>query len=178
MCLTAEALEAVGGFGATVTEDQELGVKLFLAGIPVAWAHNIKVRDEKPTQSEVVIRQRARWATGRRQVARRHLGELLSNPSPASLDMAIRLVQPSRMGVALTSLGLAIVSALGVPLLPAAFWAGAAAVQFLAPIPFLAREGVPARYLVRYTLLIVLPLLKVPARLIRQRGWYHTPHDG
>jgi len=37
---------------------------------------------------------------------------------------------------------------------------------------------VPGRYLIRYPVLVLLPLLKVPARLIRQRGWYHTPHDG
>jgi cellulose synthase/poly-beta-1,6-N-acetylglucosamine synthase-like glycosyltransferase len=178
MCLTAEALDAAGGFGAAATEDQELGVRLFLAGIPVTWAHDIKVRDEKPVRSRVVIRQRARWAGGRRQVAKRHLGDLLSKPSPASVDMAIRLVQPSRMGVALASAALAVASALGAPLLSASFWAVLAAVQFLAPIPFLAREGVPGRYLVRYPLLALLPLFKIPARLIRQSGWYHTPHDG
>ena len=178
MCLTAEALDAAGGFGSAAAEDQELGVRLFLAGIPVAWAHDIKVYDEKPAHSGVVIRQRARWVSGRRQVARQHLGDLLSRPSPASLDMAIRLVQPSRMGVALASAGMAVVSALGAPLLSAPFWAGLAAFQFLAPIPFLAREGVPVRYLMRYPLLAILPVIKVRARLIRQRGWYHTPHDG
>ena len=178
MCLTTEALDAAGGFGTAAVEDQELGVRLFLAGILVAWAHDIKVRDEKPARSGVVIRQRARWATGRRQVAKRHLGDLLSNPSPASVDMAMRLVQPSRMGVAVGSVALAIASGLGAPLLAAPFWAVLAVVQFLAPIPFLAREGVPARYLVRYPVLALLPLLKIPARLIRQRGWYHTPHDG
>ena len=177
MCLTAEALDAAGGFGASAAEDQELGVRLFLAGIPVSWAHDIRVFDEKPAQSQVVIRQRARWASGRRQVARRHLGALLSRPSPAGIDMAIRLVQPSRMGVAVTSVGLAIASALGVPLLSAGFWAVAAGVQFFVPLLFLAREGVPTRYLVRYPVLVLLPLLKVPARLSRQRGWYHTPHD-
>ena len=177
MCLTIEALDAAGGFGTTAAEDQELGVRLFLAGIPVTWAHDIKVRDEKPAHSGVVIRQRARWAGGRRQVAKRHLGDLLSKPSPASVDMAIRLVQPSRMGVAVGSAALAVASALGAPLLSTWFWAVLAAVQFLAPIPFLAREGVPGRYLIRYPLLVLLPLLKVPARLIRQRGWYHTPHD-
>jgi cellulose synthase/poly-beta-1,6-N-acetylglucosamine synthase-like glycosyltransferase len=178
MCLTAEALDAAGGFGAAAADDQELGVRLFLAGIPVTWAHDIKVRDEKPVHSGVAIRQRARWVTGRRQVAKRHLGDLLSRPSPASVDMAIRLIQPSRMGVALTSAGLAVASAFGAPLLAASFWAVLAAVQFLAPIPFLAREGVAPRYLIRYPLLAFLPLLKVPARLIRQRGWYHTPHEG
>jgi cellulose synthase/poly-beta-1,6-N-acetylglucosamine synthase-like glycosyltransferase len=178
MCLTAEALDAVGSFGGAAAEDQELGVRLFLAGIPVVWAHDIKVRDEKPSRSRVVIRQRARWAGGRRQVAKRHLGDLLSRPSPASVDMAMRLVQPSRMGVALASAGLAVASALGAPLLSASFWAVLAAVQFLAPIPFLAREGVAGRYLIRYPVLALLPLLKIPARFIRQRGWYHTPHDG
>ena len=33
MCLTAEALDAAGGFGSAAAEDQELGVRLFLAGI-------------------------------------------------------------------------------------------------------------------------------------------------
>jgi hypothetical protein len=95
---------------------------------------------------------------------------------PASLDLAIRLVQPSRMGVAVGSASLAVGSALGLPLLPWGMWAAVAGVQVLAPIPFLAREGVPRRYLLRYPLLTVLPLLKLPARLLRQRGWYHTPH--
>ena len=178
MCLTAEALEAAGGFGTAAAEDLELGVRLFLAGIPVAWAHDVKVRDEKPVHSGVAVRQRARWAVGRRQVVKRHLGELLRTPTPASLDVAMRLVQPSRMGVALASVGLAVASAFGAPLLSAPFWAMMAAVQFLAPIPFLVREGVPARYLIRYPLLVLLPLLKAAARLIRQRGWYHTPHSG
>ena len=62
------------------------------------------------------------------------------------------------------------------PLLGWRFWLGAAAVQVLAPIPFLIKDGVPGRYLWKYPVLVVLPLLKIPARLIRQRGWYHTPH--
>ena len=178
MCLTGEALEAAGGFGRSAVEDQELGVRLFLAGIPVTWAHDMRIRDEKPSSAGVAIRQRARWVSGRRQVAHRYLGALLKRPSLASIDLAIRLVQPSRMGVALTSAVLAAASALGAPLLPAGVWAGLAGLQFLAPIPFLARDGVPARYLVSYPLLVVLPLLKIPGRFLRQRGWYHTPHKG
>ena len=176
MCITAEALEAVGGFGSASAEDQELGVKLFLAGILVVWAHEVRVRDEKPAHSGVVIRQRARWISGRRQVARQHLGELLRTSSLASVDLAIRLVQPSRMALALGSAGLAVASALGAPLLSPSVWGTLAAIQFLAPIPFLARDGVPVRYLMRYPLLAILPVIKIPARLIRQRGWYHTPH--
>jgi cellulose synthase/poly-beta-1,6-N-acetylglucosamine synthase-like glycosyltransferase len=176
MCLTAESLQAAGGFGGTAAEDQELSVRLLLAGVRVTWSHDVRVRDEKPSRSSVVIRQRSRWASGRRQVAKRHFGDLTRAPSLASFDMAIRLLQPSRMGVALASVGFAVVSALGAPLLPAPVWATLAGIQFLAPIPFLAREGVAPRYLARYPLLVLLPLAKIPARLIRQRGWYHTPH--
>ena len=178
MCLTEEALEAAGGFGSTAAEDQELGVRLFLAGIPVTWLHHLRVRDEKPSSAGVAVRQRARWASGRRQVARRYLGALLRRPSLASIDLTIRLIQPSRMGVALTSAGLAVASALGAPLLPAGVWVGLAGLQFLAPIPFLARDKVPGRYLIRYPLLVLLPLLKIPAGFFRKSGWYHTPHEG
>ena len=178
MCLTAEALTAAGGFGAGATEDEELGLKLFLAGVAVTWKHELRVLDEKPARSGVAIRQRARWASGRRQVARRYFGALLRKPSLPSIDLAIRLVQPSRMGLALTSAGLAVASALGAPLLSAGVWAGLAGLQFLAPIPFLVRDRVPGRYLIKYPLLVLLPLLKIPGRFVRQRGWYHTPHDG
>jgi hypothetical protein len=40
------------------------------------------------------------------------------------------------------------------------------------------KEGVERRYLLRYPVITLLPILKLPARLIRQRGWYHTPHSG
>jgi cellulose synthase/poly-beta-1,6-N-acetylglucosamine synthase-like glycosyltransferase len=176
MCLTAGGIAAAGGFGTTLVEDQDLGVRLHLAGIPVVWIHDVRVRDEKPVSAGVAVRQRSRWASGRRAVARSSFGRLLRMGGPASLDLAIRLVQPSRMGVAVGSASLAVGSALGLPLLPWGMWAAVAGVQVLAPIPFLAREGVPRRYLLRYPLLTVLPLLKLPARLLRQRGWYHTPH--
>lgn len=178
MCLTARALDYSEGFGQSVTEDQELGVKLFLSGITVAWAHDIKIEDEKPTRPIIAMRQRARWATGRRQVARRYLRALLAEPTLPSIDLMIRLVQPSRMGLAGFSAVLAAISWMGAPLLPAALWTAMAALQVVAPIPFLARDGVPLRYLARYPVLALLPLLKVPARLFRQRGWYHTPHGG
>jgi hypothetical protein len=88
------------------------------------------------------------------------------------------LIQPSRMVVAMLSALLALGAALGVPLWSWWLWAGFAVIQLLAPLAFLARERVPGRYLARYPLLVMLPLLKVPARLLRSRGWYHTPHEG
>lgn len=176
MCLTSRALEESGGFGTGLVEDQELGVRCFLAGFPVRWLHDLRVADEKPVTADIAVNQRARWQSGRRQVARRWFWSLLKKGSPGSRDLALRLVQPSRAGIALISSVLAIASALGVPLWPWQLWAVIALVQFLGPLPFLIRDGVPRRYLLRYPLLILLPLLKVLARLRRNRGWYHTPH--
>ena len=51
----------------------------------------------------------------------------------------------------------------------------------LLPLPFLARDGVPARYLARYPLVTLIALLWVPVRVASRlgaRGWYHTPHVG
>ena len=178
MSITATALAAAGGFGDSLVEDQELGVRLFLAGHRVQWLHDVRIADEKPAEAGVAIRQRSRWVAGRRFVARSYFGKLLRRGSPASWDLALRLVQPSRMGVAILSTALAVASALGLALWAWWVWAALAAVQLLAPIPFLARDRVPVRYLARYPLLILLPLLKIPARVMRNRGWYHTPHEG
>ena len=172
------SLAAAGGLGDSLVKDQELGVRLFLSGHPVQWLHDVRIGDEKPAAVGVAIRQRSRWVTGRRQVARAFFGQLLRRRSPASWDLALRLVQPSRMGVAALSAALAVASALGLALWAWWVWAAVAAVQFLAPLPFLATDPVPGRYIVRYPLLILLPLLKVPARLFRNQGWYHTPHEG
>ena len=107
-----------------------------------------------------------------------YLGRLLRRGEPASWDLALRLIQPSRIGVAVLSGALAVASALGADLWPWWIWGGAAAIQLLAPIPFLARDQVAGRYLIRYPFLVLLPLIKLPARFLRNRGWYHTPHEG
>jgi cellulose synthase/poly-beta-1,6-N-acetylglucosamine synthase-like glycosyltransferase len=178
MCITSQALASVGGFGSSLAEDQELGVKLFEAGHPVTWLHDVRVLDEKPSNAAVAVRQRSRWATGRSQVAREHVPRLIARGSPAALDLAVRLVQPSRMGVALVSALFALASFLGLPTLGAGVWITASSLQVISPIGFLWKEGVEPRYLLRYPVITLLPILKLPARLIRQRGWYHTPHSG
>lgn len=178
MCITSQALASVGGFGSSFVEDQELGVRLFEAGHPVIWLHDVHVLDEKPSDAGVAMRQRSRWAAGRTQVAREHVPRLISSGRPAALDLALRLIQPSRMGIAVVSALLAVASMFGAPTLGARTWSTAVAVQLAAPMGFLWKEGVQPRYLLRYPVLTLLPVLKLPARLIKQRGWYHTPHSG
>ncbi len=186
MCVTKETLDVVGGFSGSLVEDQDLAVRLALASIPVTWLHDVRVRDEKPSTTAVVMRQRARWAAGKRQVARRYLGRLLW--AGASLwrwrhiDQAIRLGQPSRMFVALISSVLAVVAAFTTSdlLLPWQVWTVAAAAQFIFPLPFLVRDGVPLRWVVRYPLLAGLAVLWIPIQILSRRvgGWTHTPHRG
>ena len=182
MAFTAEALEKAGGFGDSLTEDLELGARLIIAGKRVEWLHDVRIRDEKPTSLGVTVRQRARWMAGRREAARKHFSALVRRSSPASLDQALRLVQPGRSFVALVSAVMTVLAwTTGSKwLLPWQVWGVATAVQVLEPIPFLARDGVEARRLVRYPLLVILAGLWVPIRLLsgRVRGWYHTPHTG
>lgn len=182
MAITKEALEAAGGFGDSLTEDQELGVRLLLAGHRVEWLHDVRIKDEKPSTVRVAVRQRARWMAGKRSVRRKHTLALLRSSSPAGIDMAIRLWQPGRSFVALVSGLMTVLSAtIGATwLLPWPVWAAATAIQVLEPIPFLAKDGVAPRRLVRYPVLALLAALWIPIRLGsgRVRGWYHTPHQG
>lgn len=186
MAITASALTRAGGFGPSLTEDVDLGVRLALSGIPVRWLHDIHIHDEKPHAVGVVIRQRARWAAGKRSVARRHLGALLTaavrRRSAGLLDLAIRLVQPSRTMVAALSGAALVLAATLRPwwLFSPEVWAIATAIQLLMPIPFLLRDGIPPRYVIRYPALVLLATLWIPIRILSRltRVWYHTPHEG
>ncbi|HHC09509.1 MAG TPA: glycosyltransferase [Actinobacteria bacterium] len=186
MALTPSALAAAGGFGDELTEDQELGARLALAGVPVVWLHDLRIRDEKPAGLGAAVGQRARWMAGRRRVARRYAPRLwreaVRRRSPALFDQGLRLVQPGRSFVAGLVAGLAVAAATTRHrwLLPWPVLAGAAAIQVLEPLPFLAKDGVPARYLARYPFLALLAALWLPIRVVSRRvsGWYHTPHGG
>lgn len=179
MALTHDALLSVGGFSESQTEDQDLAAKLVLADKRVEWLHDVRVRDQKPSSISVTVQQRARWMAGKRATRRTFLAPLLKTGKPVAIDLAIRLVQPGRMFVALISGGLTVASALNAQfLLPWPFWASLTAIQVLEPLPFLAREGVPLKSLLRYPALALLGALWIPIRLAssRARSWYHTPH--
>ena len=182
MAMTDELLDRVGGFGESLTEDQEIGARIVLAGERVEWLHDVKVEDEKPTSLGVTVQQRARWMSGKRSARRAHLGDLVRSGRPASLDQALRLVQPGRTFLALVSGVLTALAAItgSAWLLPWPVLGVATAIQVLEPIPFLAREGIPLRRLIRYPFLIVLAALWLPIRFASRRvdQWYHTPHEG
>lgn len=186
MAFTGDALSSVGGFGDGLTEDQELGARLALAGRTVEWLHDVRIYDEKPTGAVGAVRQRARWMAGKRQVARKYLGALwrrsAEERSGRLFDVGLRLVQPGRSFVALLS-GVLTVASFATRskfLFPWPIWGAITAVQLLEPIPFLARDGVPAKHLVRYPLLALLAVLWIPIRVVSSiaRGWGHTSHAG
>jgi cellulose synthase/poly-beta-1,6-N-acetylglucosamine synthase-like glycosyltransferase len=180
MAFSADLLDDVGGFQQSLTEDQNLGARIVLAGERVEWIHDVKVRDEKPTSVGVAIRQRARWMAGRRRAGRTYTLDLLKTRRLAAFDQALRLVQPGRMFVALLSAFFTVLAIwLGTAWFVApAVWGTATAIQALEPIPFLAREGLAPRQLVRYPLLLILAVLWIPIRVVSSLAteWYHTPH--
>jgi cellulose synthase/poly-beta-1,6-N-acetylglucosamine synthase-like glycosyltransferase len=186
MAFTGEALSAVGGFGDGLAEDQDLGVRLALAGKTVYWVHDVRIHDEKPTDASSAIRQRARWMAGKRQVARMHVGALwrgaIEHRSGRLFDVGLRLVQPGRSFVALLSGALTVAGFVTRSrlLLPWPIWGALTAVQLLEPIPFLARDGVPLKHLIRYPFLVILAVLWIPIRVASSvaRGWGHTQHSG
>ncbi len=186
MAITAAALERSGGFGDSLTEDADLGVRLTLAGATVDWVHDVRVADEKPATVAATIGQRARWAAGKRAAARHHVPTLLREAvrrrSLGLLDLALRLIQPGRTLIALLCGVAALGTLLTAPdwLLPAPWWLAATGLQVLLPVPFLLRDRVPARYVVRYPALLLLAGLAIPIRLVSRvrRTWYHTRHQG
>lgn len=189
MCLTPLALETAD-FGDALSEDRELAVRLVLAGIRVRWLHHVRVLDEKPASLAVAVRQRGRWGRGLDQVRRRYLLPLVlaavRRPDAAAADFALRLVRPSRTGTA----ALTLLVVLGQAVVPTTRhsarqrrWLALLAVQLAVPPVLLARDGVPARLVLRYPLALVMPALSAAGRLqARLRGdgttWYHTPHRG
>ena len=166
-----------------LTEDSEQVARLVVSGRRIAWLHGIRVYDQKPSSMGVAMRQRARWMSGKRSVARSYrsslLREAVRQSSWGPVDVVIRQGQPSRSFMVGVSGALAVAAWFWDQLWPWWVWAIIVAVQVAAPMVFLIRDRVPGRYLWRYPLLVVFGLLWLPVRLMssRVRGWYHTPHS-
>jgi cellulose synthase/poly-beta-1,6-N-acetylglucosamine synthase-like glycosyltransferase len=184
------------GTGGALTDDLDLGARLALRGIRVAYEARARTVDEKPTRLATAVAQRHRWMQGRWAVAGRHLpalGRLSLLPGPATLatrlralDVAFQLVAPSLLFTAvatgLLSLVLAAISALSAhptgPLLSASL--AAATTYYLVPAIGIARHRPGATvwlcYLVQpFYLALSLPLA-VSGFLTRRTGqWVRTP---
>ena len=186
MAMTPRALEATGGFGYSMTEDLEKSARLAIAGFPVWWIHDTRIHDEKPTTLGSAVRQRARWASGRREVANEYAGRLLKTAwrerSWSFVDLMIRMVQPSRSFTALVMAVLVFASFFSPDwwLIPWWIWLPVLVIQVLMPMWFLSKEDIPAKYIWRYPLLAIWAILWIPVQVFGrfQRGWYHTPHVG
>jgi cellulose synthase/poly-beta-1,6-N-acetylglucosamine synthase-like glycosyltransferase len=175
----AWVLESASG---VVAEDSEQSARLAQTGRRIAWLHEVKVWDQKPVSLGVAMRQRARWMSGKRSVARRHrlrlLARAIGKRSWAVVDLVIRQSQPSRTFMVGIFILFAVLAPLTNLLWPWWLWAAMAALQVLAPLVFLIRDGVSRRYLWRYPLLAIFGILWLPVRLMSSwvRSWYHTPH--
>jgi hypothetical protein len=166
-----------------LTEDSEQVARLVLAGRRIAWLHGVRVYDQKPSSMGIAMRQRARWMSGKRSVARSYRSKLLMEAvrrrSWGPVDVVIRQGQPGRSFMVGVSGALAVAAWFSDQLWPWWVWVLIVAVQVAAPLLFLVRDRVPGRYLWRYPLLVVFGLLWLGVRFMsaRVRGWYHTPHD-
>jgi cellulose synthase/poly-beta-1,6-N-acetylglucosamine synthase-like glycosyltransferase len=186
MAVSSEALAAVGGFEDDLTDDLALNVRLNLAGYRTHWLHHVHVRDEKPTDREATVLQRARWVRGKRQVQHRHGRQLfrtaLGRREPSLMDLGFRLYNPGRSFLALLLIVLTVVAAIFPDLGLWPVWVlGVVTVVVVAlPVLFLAIDGVPGRYLIRYPYVVAIGLLWVPIRIASRLvgTWRRTPHTG
>jgi len=184
MAMTKQALEAAGGFTDDLTDDLALNIRLNLVGYRATWLHDVRLSDEKPVDARSTVSQRARWVRGKRDVQRRFGWGLVRTSivkrQPALLDLAFRLFNPGRSFVAFT-IGILAVVSLVAPVLGLWPWwilGGIAAVVVLLPMVFLAVDGVPGRYIVRYPYVTLLAILWLPIRIASRlmKTWTRTGH--
>lgn len=186
MAFTKDALMAAGGLADDLADDLSLNVRLNLVGIRAHWLHNLRIRDEKPTGTTSSITQRARWVRGKRAVQRGFGAKLVraafSRREPSLLDLVYRLYNPGRSFIALAIALLAVVAgfAPGIGLWPWWILASIALIVVLLPLVFLAADGVPGKYLVRYPYVTLIAILWLPIRVASRLlpNWRRTAHTG
>jgi cellulose synthase/poly-beta-1,6-N-acetylglucosamine synthase-like glycosyltransferase len=180
--------------GGGLTDDLELGARLAMLGIRVAYEAKARTVDEKPVRLGTAVAQRKRWMQGRWAVASEHgpslLRAALREPDARAalrlLDVAIQLVAPSLLftGVftallSALSLGIAWVSGLG----GEPFATGSlvfAAAYYAVPAVAIARHR-PGRkvwlcyFSQAFYLVLSLPLAVSGFVTRRERSWVRTP---
>lgn len=186
----------------SLADDLDLGARLAVAGVRVAYEPGARTEDEKPVLLETAVAQRHRWMQGRWVVAAEHLPKLVARTfGPAkdgaplgvrlrALDVAIQLVAPSLLftGVAaffLTTLVVLLghgprqLSAIAA-WIPPGWSLGAAAAYYVIPALGIARFRPPGKvwlcYLSQPLYLAFSAPLAVSGWLRRgDRHWKRTP---
>src|SRR5260221_1567302 len=190
-----DAREVLSG-SSSLTDDLDLGARLALRRIRVAYEPEARTVDEKPTRLRTAVAQRHRWMQGRWAVARQHLPALLAEAlgrSGASLaerarmlDVGAQLVAPSLLFAAVATAALAAgASALdaampGIVRIPTSWSLAAAALYYAIPTIGIARHEPPARVWLCYLLQPAYLALSAPLALsgwLARRGgrWARTP---
>jgi cellulose synthase/poly-beta-1,6-N-acetylglucosamine synthase-like glycosyltransferase len=119
------------GDAESLTDDLELGARLALDGVRVAYERSARTIDEKPALLSTAVAQRHRWMQGRWAVAERYLPKLLAKSLSGGggslgarfrvADVAFQLVAPSLLFTAVATLMVAVVAVLLGAVLPPAF---------------------------------------------------------
>jgi len=136
MCIKTDLLERIGWGTESLTEDLEFQIKALLNGVPVCWAHDAIVFDEKPLTLIASWNQRQRWMQGHFSVARRYAHRLfikgIQKRNMALIDAGLYCINPFFM--MLSGVGLVLSLAAGAEAMKTA-WApillGVTVVQFI-----------------------------------------------
>ena len=190
MCMSTEALRAVGWDPTTLTEDLEFSAKALLAGYKTYWSHDAAIFDEKPLTFAQSWRQRLRWAQGQAQVLSVYLPRLLwagiREHNLVKLEGGVALFQPFYVILSTSVFGVGLLLAhfwmvplvqLGIP-----FWVGMAMANYVMPAAAMLydkRSGRCLRFLILYPVFMYswIPLTWAGVLRARNHEWAHTAHS-
>lgn len=98
MCIKTDLLKRIGWGTESLTEDLEFQIKALLNGVPVCWAHDAVIFDEKPLTLIASWNQRKRWMQGHFSVARRYAPRLflegIKQRSMSLIDAGLYCINP------------------------------------------------------------------------------------
>ncbi len=78
MCISREVIERFGWRAFSISEDLEYQIQLLLSGIPVEFAHEVRVYGEMPSNIRTYHKQRSRWDIGKYKLRNRYVPMLIS----------------------------------------------------------------------------------------------------
>lgn len=98
MCISREIIEKFGWRAFSISEDLEYQIQLLLNGIPVEFAHEVRVYGEMPSNIRTYHSQRSRWDIGKYKLRNRYVPMLISkglkDRRPMYWDCVLELIIP------------------------------------------------------------------------------------